>query len=71
MAVGWTQDDIDTLKDALKSGVLTVIYDGPPKREITYQSLSSMRALLSEMVTEVAADAGRAPYRLASTSKGL
>lgn len=68
----WTQEDITVLKDALKSGVLTVSYDGPPKRLVTYQSLASMRALLAEMIADVASEAGtRSSYRLAATKKGF
>ena len=70
--VGWTQSDIDTLKAALKSGILTVTYDGPPRRSITYQSLAAMRELLAEMVGDVADEAGtRASYRFAATRKGF
>jgi hypothetical protein len=67
----WIQADIDTLKAALKSGVLSVTYSGPPSRSVTYQSLSEMRKLLAEMVADVAQQAGRASYRLAKTSKGF
>jgi len=67
----WTQADIDTLRAAVASGILTVRYDGPPKRELTYQSLAEMRSLLSEMQQAVAAAAGGKPYRFASTRKGL
>jgi hypothetical protein len=49
----WTQDDLDNLKAAVASGVLTVSYDGPPRRSITYQSLAEMRKLLAEMVQQV------------------
>jgi len=57
----WTQDDVDRLKAAVGSGVLTVSYDGPPKRSITYHSLRDMRELLAEMVREVAGETGAAP----------
>lgn len=49
----WTQADIDSLRAAVASGILTVAYDGPPRRQITYQSLDAMRALLAEMTSEV------------------
>jgi hypothetical protein len=49
----WTQADIDTLKAAVASGVLTVSYAGPPARSQTYQSLDAMRSLLAEMVRQV------------------
>ena len=68
MATTWTQADIDILKAAIGSGVLSVSYAGPPQRSITYQSLDAMRRLLAEMVAQVSA----APsYRLATTRKGL
>lgn len=68
----WTQDDVDKLKAAIASGVLSVSYDGPPKRTIVYQSLSDMRKLLAEMRAEVGAAAGtRRAFRLASTRKGF
>jgi hypothetical protein len=67
----WTQADVDTLKSAVASGILTVRYDGPPARMITYQSLSEMRALLASMVQDVAAAAGRPKYSLLSSRKGV
>lgn len=67
---GWTQDDIDGLKAAIRSGVLSVTYSGPPSRTVTYQSLSAMRALLAEMIAEVNASTRRT-YRLAATDKGF
>lgn len=69
MAVTWTQTDVDALKDAIKSGVLTVTYSGPPARTITYQSLAEMRKLLASMNADVENAAGnrvrsrRAAYR--------
>lgn len=68
MTTLWTQQDIDTLRQACASGVLTVSYAGPPARTITYQSLGAMRALLAEMRREVN---GGTTYRLMKTSKGL
>lgn len=64
----WTQSDIDKLKAAVASGVLSVSYDGPPKRQVTYQSLRDMRDLLAEMRREVN---GGDTFRLAATSKGF
>lgn len=64
----WTQADIDKLKTACANGVLTVDYEGPPKRSVTYQNLDAMRRLLAEM----RADVGAAPnFRRASFSKGF
>jgi len=66
----WTQADIDKLKGAIASGVRSVTYDGGKdgKRTIEYQDLDAMRALLAEMVRQVAAPA---TSRLASFSKGF
>lgn len=51
--IEWTDADLQALKAAVASGVLQVTYDGPPRRSITYQSLSEMRALLAEMNRQV------------------
>lgn len=68
----WTEADITKLKEAVGSGVLTVKYAGPPAREITYQSLASMRSLLAEMVAAVRGAAGTRPsFRYAATRKGF
>lgn len=68
MAGIWTQADIDVLRVAVASGVLTIEYDGPPKRVVTYQSLGAMRALLAEMIHQVN---GSTSFRRASFSKGF
>lgn len=49
----WTQADIDTLKTAIASGVLSVTYGGPPSRTVMYQSLGQMRELLAAMIRDV------------------
>jgi hypothetical protein len=68
----WTQTDVDALKAAVASGILTVSYDGPPKRTMTFQSLDAMRSLLASMVQDVARQGGQtSSYRLAATRKGL
>jgi hypothetical protein len=66
--VVWTQQDIDTLKAAVASGILTVHYAGPPARSITYQSLKDMLSLLASMN---ASTGDMATYRLAATRKGV
>ncbi len=72
MASIWTQADVDSLKASVASGILTVRYDGPPGRTITYQSLAEMRALLASMQQDVAAASGQTTrYRYAATRKGL
>lgn len=66
----WTQVELDTLKAAVASGVLTVSYDGPPRRSVTYHSLKEMRDLLAEMERDVNSSSAR-PYRLASMKRGV
>lgn len=66
----WTQADIDKLRDAIASGVLSVSYAGPPARTITYQSLDAMRALLAEMVRQVNGSTATS-FRRVSHSKGF
>lgn len=67
----WASGDIAALKAAVASGVLTVLYDGPPKRMVTYQSIDAMRALLANMVQDVNAQNGGRNYSVAKTSKGF
>ena len=67
----WTQADVDALKVAVASGVLSVRYDGPPARTITYHDLGQMRALLASMQLDVARSAGASSYRFAATRKGF
>lgn len=70
--MAWTQADVDALKASIATGILTVMYEGPPKRLITYQSLHSMRELLAEMIGQVNDAAGtRQSFRLAGTRKGV
>lgn len=64
----WTQIDIDELKVAIKSGVLSVSYSGPPSRTVTYQSLAEMRSLLASMIRDVG---GNASYRRVQWRKGF
>ena len=68
MAGIWTQADVDNLKAAVREGVLTVVYSGPPQRSTTYQSLAQMRALLAEMVHDVN---GTQSFRRAQFGKGF
>ena len=70
--MGWTQADVDALKAAAASGILTVRYDGPPSRQITYQSLRDMQRQIALMEQEVARTSGTSSgYILAATRKGL
>ena len=62
----WTQDDIDTLKKAVGSGVLEVTFSD---RSTRFQSLKDMRALLAEMTATSNPDARS--YRLAAHDKGV
>jgi hypothetical protein len=68
----WSQSDVDELKAAIRTGVQTVHYSGPPARTVTYQSLAEMRSLLAEMVAQVGNAAGtRKSRRLAAYRKGV
>lgn len=73
--MAWSQAEVDTLKAAVASGILTVSFDGPPRRTITYQSLAEMRNLLAEMQGSVIATTGSSGgsglTRFVSTRKGL
>lgn len=66
--MAWTQADIDSLKAAIASGVLTVSFSGPPARSQTYQSTTAMLQALAVMEKSVN---GGTSYRLAATRKGL
>lgn len=68
MAITWTQQDIDDLKAALKSGVRRVRFRGPPEREVEYQSLAEMQQLLASMDQAVN---GATTYRRVSFSSGF
>jgi hypothetical protein len=68
----WTQADVDSLKTAVASGVLTVSYSGPPARTVTYQNAAEMWALLARVRDEVLHDSNqKTRYRWGSTRKGL
>lgn len=64
----WTQADLDSLRAALASGVLMVVYAGPPQRSVTYQSLDAMRALLAEMRRDVE---GSTSFRRVKVRRGF
>lgn len=68
MGVTWTQADIDALQAAIASGVLTVSYDGPPRRQITYKSTSEMVQVLALMNRQVSATPS---HRHAKFSRGF
>ncbi|MCJ2034238.1 phage head-tail joining protein [Methylobacterium sp. J-068] len=68
---GYTQKQVDSLKQAIGSGALTVDY--PERGRITYRSLSEMRQILVDMEKEVgaAANVGRVrTRRIVMTSSG-
>jgi hypothetical protein len=68
VATTWTQADIDTLRAAIASGVMSVSYAGPPQRSVTYQSLDAMRAVLAEMIRDVS---GATSYRRVQFLRGF
>lgn len=69
--MAWTQTDIDKLKAAMASGVLSVRYG--VNHQVQYQSLDDMARQLKRMEDEVAAANGSSNYRrsVASYSSGL
>lgn len=67
----WSQEDIDKLKAAIASGVLSVSYNGPPARTVTYQTIDAMRRALAEMRQDVARAAGRSTFQQARVRKGF
>lgn len=68
----WTQADADAVKAAINSCVLTVTYDGPPRRSLTYQSTEALQAHLANIMADLARQAGTAStYRLVATRKGF
>lgn len=70
--MAWSSADVTALENAIKSGILSVRYDGPPGRTVVYQSLQAMRDLLAEMRADVAAaDDGRKSYGFLSVKKGF
>lgn len=71
MSVIWTQTDIDTLKAAIASGVLSVTYDGPPRRSVTYQSISQMLQVLGLAAQAIDVQNGGTAYRFGSYKSGL
>lgn len=66
--VGWSQNDINTLRAAIASGVLTVMYEGPPKRTVTYKNGAEQLQALSLAMREVN---GVSSFTHASTRKGV
>lgn len=67
--MAWTQNDIDTLKAAIASGVLEVEYHD---RRVKYQTTKDMLEALGLMQQEVSAAAGTArPYTRIGTRKGF
>lgn len=71
MSVTYTQTEIDTLRAACASGVLTVSYSGPPARTVTYQSLAEMRKQLAAMEANLATTAGDRPRYRRAAIKGF
>lgn len=67
----WTQNDIDSLKAAIVSGVLEVEYDGPPRRREVYQSTQAMLNVLAIASQGVSATTGKKNFRLVTYRKGF
>lgn len=67
----WTQADVDRLQAAYSSGILTVEYDGPPKRLVTYQNMDAVQKALAIASQSVNAAAGVKNHRFAAYRKGF
>lgn len=77
MMAGWTQQDVDLFRDAVRKlatgqRVVTVAYAGPPARSVTYYAveLDKLRELLAEAERTVAGSA-TPRFRRAAFSKGF
>jgi len=66
--MAFTQIQIDTLKNAIAEGALTVKY---ADKEVTYRSLDEMRKILDMMESEVSPTTKPAKRRFAEFDKGL
>ena len=67
--MAYTQQEYNTLKSAVTSGVLEVWY---VDRRVKYQDLGEMRKLLAEMEAQLNGVAnGRSGGRYMATSKGV
>lgn len=68
LTVTYTQAEIDQLKAAIISGVLTITYDGPPRRSVTYQSVDAMKRALADALRT-----SNSPrrFRLAKVKRGF
>lgn len=64
----WTESDVEALKDAIRRGVKSVSYAGPPARTVVYHDLGEMRSLLAEMVGQVR---GATRYRNIVVNRGF
>lgn len=65
--MAWTQSEIDILKAAIASGILSVHYSD---RTVTYKTTAEQLQALALMQKEVNPTTSPT-YRLASTSKGV
>lgn len=66
--MAWTQSDIDTLKQHLASGVLSVQFRD---RSVTYKSNEDMLQSLALMEREVLGTTAAPGFRVAAVSKGV
>lgn len=59
--MSWSSEDIESIKMAIKGGVLEVVYsDG---RRVRYQSLAEMMKLLDRMAADNSVEAGNSAVR--------
>lgn len=71
MGIAWTDEEIAGLRKVVSSGVLSISYDGPPRRQVTYQSLAEAQKLLASMIKARDAVKGGANFRRVQFSKGF
>ena len=68
MAIQWTEEERDALREAIATGALVVKYED---QTVTYRSLSEMRALLREMEESITGKPSGVRVRYPRTSTGL
>lgn len=64
--MAWTQQQLDEIEDALKSGVQSVKFNG---RETTFRSLEEMRQIINDGRAELAGKK-RKPHFYSSYDRG-
>ena len=63
--MAYTEEQVQALREALTSGVLTVSYDG---KSVTYRSVDEIKTALTEIENARAREAGRQVRQIRITS---